>query len=64
MNDSLEDLACRYVLGRLNRDERADFEARLACDSALASFVRKVEAALDLRRSLLALYPTLHFIPS
>jgi len=59
MNDTLEEIACRYVLGRLSRDERADFEARLLADCTLAAFVRKIEAALDLRRSLRALYPTL-----
>ena len=59
MNENAEDLACRYVLGRLDRHERAAFEARLAADSTLASLVRKTEAALDLRRSLLALHPTL-----
>jgi len=64
MNDTLEDLASRYVLGHLDAAERAAFEARLLADAALAAFVRKIEAALDLRRSLLALHPTLHFIPS
>jgi len=59
MNDTLEETACRYVLGRLSRDERAAFEARLRADCTLASFVRKIEAALDIQRSLRALYPTL-----
>ena len=59
MNEAPEDLACRYVLGRLSRQERAAFEARLSADSTLAVLVRKIEAALDLRRSLLALHPTL-----
>jgi anti-sigma-K factor RskA len=64
MNETIEDLACRYVLGRLDAAERATFEARLLADATLVTFVRKIEAALDLRRSLLALHPTLHFIPS
>jgi anti-sigma-K factor RskA len=64
MNDTLEDLASRYVLGRLDAAEHAAFEARLLVDATLVTFVRKLEAALDLRRSLLALHPTLHFIPS
>lgn len=63
MNDSPEDLACRYVLGRLDRAERAAFEARLLSDSALAHLVRLTEAALDLRRSLLA-PPPFHASPS
>lgn len=60
MNDTLEETACRYVLGRLDREERAAFEARLLADCSLAAFVRKIEAALDLRRSLHALHPTLN----
>jgi anti-sigma-K factor RskA len=64
MNDSPEDLACRYVLGRLDRQERAAFEARLLSDSGLAHLVRLTEAALDLRRSLLALHPNLNASPS
>ena len=64
MNDSPEDLACRYVLGRLDRNERAAFEARLLSDSGLAHLVRLTEAVLDLRRSLLALHPTLTASPS
>ena len=60
MNDNPEDLACHYVLGRLDHHERAAFEARLSADSSLARLVRKTEAALDLRRSLLALHPTLN----
>ena len=64
MNDTLEETACRYVMGRLTRDERAAFEARLLADSGLASFVSKIEAALDLRRGLLALHPTLDRSPS
>ena len=59
MNDALEEIACQYVLGRLNRDQRAAFEARLLADSALASFVLKIEAAFDLRRGLLTLHSTL-----
>ena len=53
MNEPLEDLACRYVLGRLDHPDRAAFEARLSGDSALAALVRQIEAALDIRRSLL-----------
>jgi len=62
-NETLEDLACRYVLGRLDHHERAAFEARLSSDSSLVTLVRKIEAALDLRRSLLALHPTLRLSP-
>lgn len=53
MNEPLEDLACRYLLGRLDPSDRAAFEARLSGDSTLAALVRKIEAALDIRRSLL-----------
>ena len=59
MNDTLEETACCYILDRLDGDERAAFEARLLADGTLAAFVRKIEAALDLRRSLLVLHPTL-----
>ena len=55
MNPQPEDLARLYVLGRLSAGERTAFEARLSSDSDLASLVRKIEAALDVRRSLLAL---------
>jgi anti-sigma-K factor RskA len=55
MNPQLEDLASLYVLGRLSAGERTAFEARLSSDSSLAALVRKIEAALDVRRSLLAL---------
>lgn len=64
MNEAPEDLACRYVLGRLSRKERAAFEDRLSGDAALLGLVRKTEAALDLRRSLRALYPDLTPSPS
>ena len=59
MNDLLEETACRYVLGRLNRDERAAFEGGSSSTPMLATFVHKIEAAFDLRRGLLALPPTL-----
>lgn len=55
MNPAPEDLACRYVLGRLSAGERATFEARLSSDTALAALVSKIEAAMDIRRSLLGL---------
>lgn len=53
MNPQLEDLASLYVLNRLDAGERSTFEAQLSANAALATFVRKIEAALDLRRSLL-----------
>lgn len=55
MNLPPEDLARLYVLDRLGAGERTAFEARLSSDPDLASLVRKLEAALDVRRSLLAL---------
>lgn len=55
MNLPPEDLARLYALGRLSTGERTAFEARLSSDPDLASLVRKLEAALDVRRSLLAL---------
>ena len=38
--------------------------ALLSADSALARLVRQTEAALDVRRSLLALHSTLNSSPS
>lgn len=64
MNEHPEDFACLYVLGRLDRQQRAAFEALLSADSALARLVRQTEAALDVRRSLLALHSTLNSSPS
>lgn len=58
MKTEPEDLACLYVLGQLDADQRASFEARLSSDFALVSLVKKIEAALDLRRGLLALRAT------
>lgn len=58
MNPQLEDLACPYVLGQLDADQRATFEAQLSSDSALASLVKKIEAAMDIRRGLLGLRNT------
>jgi anti-sigma-K factor RskA len=49
MNTQLEDLACLYVLDRLDACERAAFEARLPGDPALAATVREVEASLSRR---------------
>jgi anti-sigma-K factor RskA len=60
MKPSPEEIASRYVLDQLDQHERAIFEAQLSCDSALASLVTKIEAALDIRRSLLGLGRTLN----
>jgi anti-sigma-K factor RskA len=49
MNPQLEELACLYVLDRLEPRERASFEASLRHDPQLASFVRELESALDQR---------------
>jgi hypothetical protein len=46
MNPPLEDLASLYVLDQLAAPERADFEARLLRDPALAALVRDLEAGL------------------
>ena len=53
MNTQLEELACLYVLDRLDARERAAFEARLAHDPDLAATLREIEASLD--RSVRAL---------
>jgi len=58
MNPEPEDLAYLYVLDQLDADQRATFEAQLASNSALASLAQKVEAAVDIRRSLRGLRPT------
>ncbi len=49
MNNQLEELACLYVLDRLDAAERAAFEARLAREPGLAETVREVEASLARR---------------
>ncbi len=49
MNTQLEELACLYVLDRLDAAERAAFEARLAHEPGLAEIVREVEASLARR---------------
>jgi anti-sigma-K factor RskA len=49
MNIQLEELACLYVLDRLDARERAAFEARLERDPDLAATLREVEASLDRR---------------
>lgn len=46
MNDSPEDLACLYVLDRLDPAARAGFEARLLREPALAALVRDFESGL------------------
>jgi anti-sigma-K factor RskA len=46
MNTQLEELACLYVLDRLEPRERTAFETRLAQDPQLAAMVRQAEAAL------------------
>lgn len=53
MNTQLEELACLYVLDRLDARERAAFEARLEQDPELAATLREIEASLARRiRSL------------
>jgi len=53
MNSQTEELACLYVLDRLDARERAAFEARLAHDPGLAALVSGLETALARRiRSL------------
>jgi anti-sigma-K factor RskA len=47
MNPQIEELACLYVLDRLEPGERASFEARLQHDPQLAAFLRETESALD-----------------
>jgi len=49
MNPELEELACLYVLDRLDARERASFEARLLHDPQLAAFVGEMESALARR---------------
>jgi anti-sigma-K factor RskA len=49
MNTELEELACLYVLDRLDPDERAAFEARLLEDSDLATLTQEFEGALAQR---------------
>lgn len=46
MTTQLEELACLYVLDRLEGGERAAFEARLLREPELAALVRDLEAAL------------------
>ncbi|MDI1247284.1 MAG: hypothetical protein PSV13_00230, partial [Lacunisphaera sp.] len=55
MNLPQEDLASLYVLDQLPAAERADFEARLLRDPALAALVRDLEA--DLACGIRALPP-------
>jgi hypothetical protein len=49
MNPQLEELACLYVLDRLDAGERAAFEARLPRDPILAALVSELEVALSRR---------------
>lgn len=49
MNTSIEELACLYVLDQLDPKERAEFEARLVKEPAIAAAVREAEAALAAR---------------
>ena len=46
MNAHLEELATRYVLDRLERAERTDFEAELQRDPVLLAHVRELETKL------------------
>ena len=47
MNPQLEEIACLYVLDRLEPSERAAFEACLRRNAELASFVSEIESTLD-----------------
>lgn len=47
MNEPLQELACLYVLDRLDASERAVFEARLLREPELAAFVRELEATVS-----------------
>jgi anti-sigma-K factor RskA len=49
MNTQLEELACLYVLDRLDARERAAFEARLPHDPELTGLLRELEDALARR---------------
>jgi anti-sigma-K factor RskA len=49
MNPKLEELACLYVLDRLDWQERAAFEARLSNEPEIAGLVRELESALSRR---------------
>lgn len=49
MNTETEELACLYVLDRLDPRVRASFEARLLHDPELAAFVGELESALERR---------------
>jgi anti-sigma-K factor RskA len=49
MNAQLEELACLYVLDRLDARERAAFEARLPLDPELSAVTREIEASLARR---------------
>jgi anti-sigma-K factor RskA len=49
MNTELEELACLYVLDRLDTADRAAFEARLIVDPGLAALTGELEAALARR---------------
>jgi anti-sigma-K factor RskA len=49
MNPHLEELACLYVLDRLDWQERAAFEGRLSHEPELAGLVRELETALSRR---------------
>ena len=56
--DELQDQAALYVLGKLNADETAAFEAAMIGDVALCSMVREMrEASVDLVRSALPQQP-------
>jgi hypothetical protein len=49
MNPQIEELACLYVIDRLDARERAAFEARLPHDPELAALVGELESALARR---------------
>ena len=60
MNESLEDTVALYVLGQLDPRERTAFAARLLSEPELSVLFPKLEAAIDIRRSLRQLHPTLN----
>jgi anti-sigma-K factor RskA len=49
MNPQIEELACLYVLDRLDWQERAVFESRLPQEPELAALVRELESSLSRR---------------
>jgi anti-sigma-K factor RskA len=57
MNAPLEELACLYVLDRLDLGQRVAFEASLLDDPELAALVKELESALAQRIRALPVHP-------